>query len=100
MFAKRVHQRARPPDKHAAVPEVAPGGDKLFGALGIRLLSETPYATHAAAYILPGFDVSIAGFGAIGLDAHHHDAGRLIGEFDAALEHLTEAIFVGNHMIG
>ena len=100
VLADGVGQRARRPKKNAGVPVVVAGGDKLLGAVLVGLFDET--ADVESGVVLgqvAGFDVAVAGFGARGLDAQHHDvfAGR--GRGNAFLQGLEETRLVADDMV-
>ncbi len=101
VLADGVGQRARRPQEHARVPVVVARGDKLFGAILVGLLDKAAHVQRGIVLgQVAGLDVAVAGFGARGLDAQHHDvfAGR--GHGDALLQRLEEARLVGDHVVG
>ena len=101
VLADGVGQGARRPQKHARVPVVVARGHKLLGAVLVGLLDK---AAHVQGGVVPGvvagLDVAVAGFGAGGLNAQHHDVVAGGGHGNALLQGLEEARLVGDDVVG
>ena len=58
------------------------------------------WRAESSRVVVAGLDVAVAGFGAGGLDAQHHDVVAGGGHGDALLQRLEEARLVGDHVVG
>src|SRR5215831_20334200 len=100
MFTQGLSQSGRAPDKHAAVPVIVPRGDELFRALLVGLLRETRDPEKLRIELVAGFNVTVAGLSASGLNAHDHDVAFLSRDFNGAPQHLMKCFLVVDDVVG
>ncbi len=99
VFTHRVCERARRPDKNAAVPVVVAGGDEFLGAFTIWLLGKAADADGSVCGGFACFNVAVAGFGACGLYAEHDHVFARGGDGDGLLDHSEKHRLVGDGVV-
>src|SRR5262249_7432023 len=100
MFTQSLAQSGCAPYKHAAVPVIVPGGDELLRALLVWLFREARDPEQLRIELVAGFDVTVAGLRARGLNAHHHDVAFLSRDLDGSPQDLMKLLLVVDDVIG
>src|ERR1039457_3714359 len=100
MFPQRIGQRLSAPQKHSAVPEVVPGGDKFRRLFRVWFFGEASHAQGLALKRASRFNISIPGFRAIRPDAQHHDVRSRRRNLDAPFQSLPIALLISDHVVG
>src|SRR5580698_2002025 len=95
-----IDERARTPQKHAAIPVVVSGLQKFGGALGAWFLGEAPHAQSAVSSGGASFNVSVTSFGASRSNANDDNVGSRPGDSYAFLQELTIPGLISDDMIG
>src|SRR5258706_4003165 len=82
MLAQRVDQSVSTPQKHAAVPEIVSGGEKLSRSRQVGLLGEATHAQATVSIGRAGFNVSVTSFGTRGADTKDDNVFSRCGDLN------------------
>src|ERR1700674_2003034 len=100
MLAQRVRKRVGAPQKHAAVPEVVAGVEKLPGHAQIRFFGETADTQRAILVRRTGLDIAVTRFRASRADTEHNDVLSRCGDLDSPAESRAVLSRIGDDVIG
>src|SRR5208282_136433 len=100
MLSQSVRQRVGAPEKHAAVPEIIAGAEKLTGRCQVRLFREAAHAQGMLVGLLPDLYISVAGFRTHSADAEYDNIFSGGGNLDSAVESRAVCGGIGDYVVG
>src|ERR1700722_17138772 len=100
MFAQRIRQGARAPQKHAAIPKIISSRNEVSSVRRIRLFRKPANSQRSTLWRTAHFDVTVASFGSSGLDADDDDVFTGGRNLNALLQSFAKALFIRDHVVG
>src|ERR1700683_4148642 len=95
MLAQRISQRARAPQKHAAVPEIISRSHKSRSLLRVWLLGKSAHAQRVSTEFAARFNVTVPGLRSIRPDTEHNNILASSRGLHPAFDSRAITLFIG-----